>query len=131
MAKGATNLATDAEFLLCCLDAIKDSLLSSIQPNIDFSIVSKATGYATDGGARTRLRNIKLNNKPKKKVEQATTESSGVKTRGKKKVKIIDPKDNEDQEPVKSEVSKPKDSEKSKMVTRSTTARANGDKKVS
>ncbi|KAF3907910.1 hypothetical protein ABW21_db0202709 [Orbilia brochopaga] len=56
MVKGAANPLTDEEFLLCCLDA-------SPNINIDFSIVSKATGYATDGAARARLRKIRAKSK--------------------------------------------------------------------
>ncbi|KAJ6261298.1 hypothetical protein Dda_3967 [Drechslerella dactyloides] len=52
MVKGAVNTVADDEFLLCCIEASQDM-------NIDFSIVSKATGYATDWGARARLRKIK------------------------------------------------------------------------
>ncbi|KAF3909554.1 hypothetical protein AA313_de0205141 [Arthrobotrys entomopaga] len=52
MGKGEPNPVTDLEFLLCCLEA-------ATEINIDFSIVSKATGYRHDASARTRLRNIK------------------------------------------------------------------------
>ncbi|EPS42040.1 hypothetical protein H072_4057 [Dactylellina haptotyla CBS 200.50] len=123
MVKGTTNPITDAEFLLCCLESIMD-------PKIDFSIVSKATGYSTDGGARSRFKSIKATvkscirehqkgSKKEETVSNATADDTpkGAETRRKKKVRFTDP-----EEGVKSEPStKSANSDEQKRVTRSTT----------
>ncbi|KAK6538919.1 hypothetical protein TWF694_010473 [Orbilia ellipsospora] len=122
MGKGESNPVTDVEFLQCCLEA-------AAEVNIDYSLVSKATGYAHGASARTRLRKIRTATKScvkeyqtsNKDGHEAASTSEGPETRSKKKKSKLGDDGKDSPRKLKTEKGS---HEEEKRVTRSKTSTA-------